>query len=95
LLYSLKVFRPRYIHLLRGNHEWAMMNEQYDFWRECCVHWSRPIYDQIVASFNELPVAALFNRDLCVDAGISRKPRTRDDVLAISKIVDDVISDLV
>jgi diadenosine tetraphosphatase ApaH/serine/threonine PP2A family protein phosphatase len=98
-LYSLKVLWPQHIHLLRGNHESAMMSEQYGFSRECCVHWSRPIYDQIVASFNQLPIAALLDRNFCVHGGISPKLRTRDDVLAIPKLAadfgDDVASDLV
>jgi diadenosine tetraphosphatase ApaH/serine/threonine PP2A family protein phosphatase len=76
-----------------------MMGEQYGFRRECRTYWSRPIYDQIVASFNELPVAALLNRNFCVHSGIAPKLRTVDDVLAISKLKgdfgDNLVSDLV
>jgi hypothetical protein len=77
LLYSLKIIAPNSLHLLRGNHEFAMINEMYGFGRECERHWSPGLYEQIVDSFRSLPISGIFGSTFCVHGGIAPSLRSR------------------
>jgi protein phosphatase len=85
LLYALKATFPNHISLLRGNHEFEIMNAAYGFKQECTTRLSADIYGKILLSFDALPLAALLFRNFCVHGGISPRLESREAVLAVSK----------
>jgi protein phosphatase len=101
LLYGLKVLFPEHIRMMRGNHEFPLMSELYGFKYECEVRLSLQIYKKIMASFDELPIAAIIGRNFCVHGGISPQLKSSGDILSITKIKggqplgESVVTDLV
>ncbi|OHS92938.1 Ser/Thr protein phosphatase [Tritrichomonas foetus] len=59
LLYSLKCLFPDKIYLIRGNHEFKDLTENYGFKFECLHRASQSFYDKVVESFSALPICAL------------------------------------
>lgn len=81
-VYALKIRYPKYVHLLRGNHEYTpdirRFHGRYGFKTECTGKYGRGIYNQFLRSFLALPLAGLIttshgDRILCVHAGLSEK----------------------
>jgi diadenosine tetraphosphatase ApaH/serine/threonine PP2A family protein phosphatase len=85
LLYSLKILYPNHVRMIRGNHEFAYMAEAYGFRDECEIRLSSFAYSAILASFDELPIAAIIGPNFCVHGGISPRMQTRQDLLQIRK----------
>jgi diadenosine tetraphosphatase ApaH/serine/threonine PP2A family protein phosphatase len=90
LLYGLKAMWPTHVSLLRGNHEFAIMNQTYGFQYECVQRFSVDLYHKIIASFNELPLVAILADIFCVHGGISSRLQSHKDVLSISKRCDEL-----
>jgi diadenosine tetraphosphatase ApaH/serine/threonine PP2A family protein phosphatase len=101
LLYCLKFLFPLQIRMIRGNHEFAFMAEQYGFKKECESRLSSRIYNKIITSFEHLPVAALIGRNFCVHGGISPQLKSAEDIMNLTKMSanqqlgDNIVSDLV
>uniref|UniRef100_A0AAF5DGQ1 Serine/threonine-protein phosphatase n=1 Tax=Strongyloides stercoralis TaxID=6248 RepID=A0AAF5DGQ1_STRER len=85
-LFLLKLHKPNYIHLLRGNHELQHINKVYGFYEEITerfttVEIAEDIYSKYNEIFKYLPLAALVsNKILCMHGGISDKMQNLNDI---------------
>uniref|UniRef100_A0A0K0E6N3 Serine/threonine-protein phosphatase n=1 Tax=Strongyloides stercoralis TaxID=6248 RepID=A0A0K0E6N3_STRER len=102
-LFLLKLHKPNYIHLLRGNHELQHINKVYGFYEEITerfttVEIAEDIYSKYNEIFKYLPLAALVsNKILCMHGGISDKMQNLNDIRNISRplvTVDGIACDL-
>jgi serine/threonine-protein phosphatase 2B catalytic subunit len=71
-LYALKIAYPNLIFMLRGNHECRQMTSYHNFREECLQKYDQEIYDMLMDSFDQLPLAAIINGQfLALHGGIS------------------------
>lgn len=85
-LYSLKLTYPRTFWMLRGNHECKHLTDYFTFKSECLHKYSQAIYEECLASFNALPLAAIMNKQFfCVHGGLSPDLRLLDDLVRLDR----------
>lgn len=72
LLFSYKLVYPSNIYLLRGNHEFELINSYYGFKQQVLSEYDEEVYDMFNEVFSYLPLAAVLNQKyFLVHGGLS------------------------
>jgi len=88
-LYALKITYPKTFFMLRGNHECRQLTSFFNFKDECAYKYNLGIYDKIMSSFDNLPLAALINKAFfCVHGGLSPDLTSLDEVKSMDRFVE-------
>jgi len=81
-LYALKLTYPDSIFMLRGNHECRQLTSFFNFKDECFYKYSEEMYNAIMCSFDNLPLAAVLEDTFfCVHGGLSPRLEKVDDII--------------
>ncbi|KAH8394899.1 hypothetical protein KR222_009427, partial [Zaprionus bogoriensis] len=86
LLLAFKVKFPMSIHLLRGNHESASINQVYGFYDECKRRYTIRLWRCFVDTYNVMPVAAIIGeRIFCCHGGLSPQLHDLNEIRSLPR----------
>jgi serine/threonine-protein phosphatase 2B catalytic subunit len=81
LLFALKICFPTTVLLLRGNHECKIKSNECNFKGECLRKYNNEVYEQMISSFEKLPLACTINsKFFAVHGGLSPKLKSIQDI---------------
>lgn len=102
LLFALVCAYPSHVFLLRGNHEFEHVNQNYGFQKEVQEQrGSLDLWNEVNNAFSYLPLIAIVNEQIfCVHGGISPQITSLKSLLRIKRPIvqydkDDLVCDLV
>lgn len=102
LLFALVCAYPNHVYLLRGNHEFEHVNQNYGFQKECQEQrGGLELWTEVNTAFSYLPLLAIINDQIfCVHGGISPQITSLKSLLRIKRPIvqydkDDLVCDLV
>lgn len=85
-LYAMKMTYPKSFFMLRGNHECRQLTSFFNFKDECAYKYNLALYDNIMNSFDHLPLSAIINKAFfCVHGGLSPDITTLDEIRQIDR----------
>ena len=86
MIYALKINFPKTISFIRGNHECRQMTSFFNFRSECLYKYDQDIYDMVMDSFDNFPLACIVNgRFIAVHGGISPELQNVEDLNLINR----------
>lgn len=89
ILFSLKIRFPNKIFLMRGNHESRNATDMYGFRAECLNKFNVDFWIQVMAIFDQMPLAAVINGNFfAVHGGISKELLKATDLNRIKRNVE-------
>lgn len=85
-MYGLKLVYPKTMWMIRGNHECRQLSSFFNFKDECIYKYTEELYDEIMKSFDNLPLAAIINKSFfCVHGGLSPDVTKIEDIANINR----------
>jgi len=85
-LWALKAIYPTSFYMLRGNHESRQMTAFFNFKDECIFKYDSGVYDQVMNSFDHLPLCGIINKSFfCVHGGLSPDVTAIDEILSLDR----------
>ncbi|KAI5537779.1 phosphoprotein phosphatase protein [Trichomonas vaginalis G3] len=92
LLFAFKLAYPNNIYLIRGNHEFEIINTYYGFHQQVLSSYDDDMYDLFNEVFSYLPLGAVVNQKyLLVHGGISPYLKSIDQIANIKRPITDFI----
>lgn len=99
MLFALICRYPDCVFMIRGNHEFEIMNEPYGFRGEVLFDYPVELYERLNQVFSHLPCAALIGEKVfCIHGGLSPDLKYIEDINNITKptkVFEGILSDIV
>ena len=88
-LYAHKMVYPKSFHMLRGNHECRQLTAFFNFKDESVYKYNINFYNEVMTSFDHLPLAAIINKSFfAVHGGLSPDITTLEEIKAMDRFME-------